>query len=249
MVRSMREMIGYRLDLTDGEMGAVEDFFFDDNQWTVRYLVAKTGPWLFGRKVLIVPDALGTADWVRHTLKVLHTKEEVKSSPEIDADRPVSRQHEVDLHQHYQWMPYWSAHGLAASPITTEELKQDQAKELGAVDTGDPHLRSAREVLKYNVHDSAGEKCGHVFDFIVSQDGWSITHVVVDLGAALHSQTVLIKARDVQAIEWENRRIRVPFTRDQLTRQPAYDPADPVNAELYVEQSDYKGRPRSKAKV
>jgi hypothetical protein len=49
MRRSLKEIIGYSMGATDGEIGHVSDFLFDDHEWTVRYLVASTGTWLPGR--------------------------------------------------------------------------------------------------------------------------------------------------------------------------------------------------------
>ena len=37
---------GYQLESLDGEIGKVEEFYFDDHHWTIRYLVADTGNWL-----------------------------------------------------------------------------------------------------------------------------------------------------------------------------------------------------------
>ena len=49
------KLVGYNLEATDGEIGKVESFYFDDDTWTIRYMVVKTGGWLSGRKVLISP--------------------------------------------------------------------------------------------------------------------------------------------------------------------------------------------------
>lgn len=58
MLNKARTLKGYKLDSHDGEIGGVREFYFDDNHWTIRYLVADTGTWLTGRQVLISPHAL-----------------------------------------------------------------------------------------------------------------------------------------------------------------------------------------------
>jgi uncharacterized protein YrrD len=59
-------LIGYKLEATDGEIGKVETFYFDDDTWTIRYMVVKTGGWLSGRKVLISPEAVLKDSWQKN---------------------------------------------------------------------------------------------------------------------------------------------------------------------------------------
>ena len=51
MLRKAKDLDGYKLDARDGEIGKVKEFYFDDQSWTVRYLIADTGGWLSGRTV------------------------------------------------------------------------------------------------------------------------------------------------------------------------------------------------------
>jgi len=53
MLRGVKEMLGYAIRATEGEIGQVHDLYFDDQAWTVRYVVADTGNWLSGRRVLL----------------------------------------------------------------------------------------------------------------------------------------------------------------------------------------------------
>ena len=59
---SVKNLKGYAIGARDGDIGKVDDFYFDDGFWTIRYLVAETGNWLLNRKVLISPFALGEVD-------------------------------------------------------------------------------------------------------------------------------------------------------------------------------------------
>jgi hypothetical protein len=52
---SVKDLAGFHLAATDGSIGEVQDCYFDDVHWTVRYLVVDMGGWLSGRKVLISP--------------------------------------------------------------------------------------------------------------------------------------------------------------------------------------------------
>ena len=81
MKRSINSLIGYAIGATDGEIGKVKEFYFDDLTWTVRYLVVETGNWLNGRKVLLSPQALLTPDWKNEVFPINLTKEKIKNSP------------------------------------------------------------------------------------------------------------------------------------------------------------------------
>ncbi|MDX1523809.1 MAG: PRC-barrel domain-containing protein, partial [Anaerolineae bacterium] len=105
MLRSAKDLYEYTLQATDGDIGQVSDFYFDDQQWGLRYIVVKTGNWLFGRKVLISPVALGQPDGESPKLPVTLTKEQVQSSPDIKLEESISRQQTAQLHTHYDWPP------------------------------------------------------------------------------------------------------------------------------------------------
>src|ERR1700722_16007893 len=100
---------GYAIAASDGPIGTVSDFLFDDASWRVRWLVVDTGNWLSGRKVLLPPSALGRLDAKEQEFLVTLTKQQVKDSPQIDTDRPVSRQLETSVYDFYGWSPYWGA--------------------------------------------------------------------------------------------------------------------------------------------
>jgi hypothetical protein len=59
MLHNTQSLYGRTLSATDGEIGHVQDFYFDDQTWAARYLVVDTGTWLTGRKVLLPSDAFG----------------------------------------------------------------------------------------------------------------------------------------------------------------------------------------------
>ena len=114
MVRNINSLIGYSVKATDGTIGIVDDFYFDDETWTIRYLIVESGDWLSGRKVLISPQALLPTNWENETFPINLTKKQIKKSPNIDTDMPVSRQQEIQLNEYYPWTNYWvSGMGIA----------------------------------------------------------------------------------------------------------------------------------------
>ncbi len=187
MLRSIKELLGYAIRARDGNIGKVHDFFFDDQFWTVRYLVINTGKWLPGRRVLVSPIAFGEPDWATQVLHVKLTKEMVEKTPDVDTDKPVSRQKEIDLHEHFGWPYYWSGDVYWGGGVSTMAGRDDIAREplteskavLTEKSVGDPNLRSIREVRDYHIQASDGE-IGHVDDFIVDDKMWIIRYTVVD---------------------------------------------------------------------
>ena len=88
MLRTMKSMENYTIGATDGVIGHVKDFYFDDDAWVVRYLVVQTGDWLSNRKVLISPMAIAEPNWIDKTFPVSLTQAQVKNSPDIDTAAP-----------------------------------------------------------------------------------------------------------------------------------------------------------------
>jgi hypothetical protein len=52
MLRNTKDLLGYALHATDGIIGGLKDFHFDDQSWVIRYLIVDTRTWLSSRKVL-----------------------------------------------------------------------------------------------------------------------------------------------------------------------------------------------------
>ena len=75
MLLSTEILRDLELAATDGNVGTVEDVYFDDHRWVVRYLVVETGGWLSGRKVLISPHAVHDIDPARSVVRTELTRE------------------------------------------------------------------------------------------------------------------------------------------------------------------------------
>ena len=96
MLHRLKKLHGMSLAATDGEIGKVTDVYFDDVSWGIRYLIVETG-WLSGRKVLISPRSVRSIDWNDEKIHVVLSQQQVKDSPDIDTDQPVSRQEETEF--------------------------------------------------------------------------------------------------------------------------------------------------------
>ena len=101
MLRSVNELNGFKIAAIDGEIGEVEEFYFDDERWALRYMVVNTGNWLASRQVLVSPFSVMQVDLENRQLQVALTKSQVEKSPDIDTRKPVSRQLEAHYADYY----------------------------------------------------------------------------------------------------------------------------------------------------
>ena len=230
MLRSVSGMRGFTIHATDGDMGSVDDFLFDDQQWTIRYLVANTGSWLSSRLVLVSPIAFRSADVARETFDVALTRQQVENSPSIATDQPVSRQLEGEYSRYYGYPCYWAGQGLwgagmyprmedmAAVSSTYQEM------ETGRQPEGDPYLRSAREVTGYAIQARDGD-LGHVEDFIVDDESWGLRYLVVDTRNWWPGKHVLVSPRWIDSVSWTESSVMVDLLRETIKEGPEYDPS------------------------
>ena len=107
-LRSTSEVAGYEIEASDGGIGQVKDFVFDDETWAIRYLVVDTSNWWpLGRRVLIGAHWADRIDWATRRLHVRLTRAQVKASPVFEDVGSIHREYELRLHQNYQRPGYW----------------------------------------------------------------------------------------------------------------------------------------------
>lgn len=231
MLQSVNNLHGFVIHALDGELGRIEDLYFDDRHWTVRYLVVDTGKWLAGRRVLISPACVTGIDWPSRRISVTLTSDQVKNSPDVSTERTVSRQHEEELSAYYGWPSYWAtgAFGFEPAPLSppVAMIEPPAVK-------GDPHLRSAREVKGYHIGARNGS-IGHVSDFVFDDATWEIAFMIVDAGSWLHERLVLLRPDWVAGIAWGERTVDVKLLRETVETSPPFTPEFPIPAE-YAER-------------
>jgi hypothetical protein len=245
MLRSSKDLEHYAIHATDGLIGHVRDFYFDDKNWVVRYLVVQTGSWLLDREVLISPISIGHSDYAKKLLSVSLTKAQVKGSPDIDIHQPISRQHEMGYLGYYGYPYYWGGFGLwGAGPLPSlilktvddpevqkKSLHASREQEGGSATDDDPNLRSIKAMHGYRIDATDGE-IGHVTGFLIEEGTWAIRYLVVETGHWWSGHQVLIVPEWIRDVSWLDQTVDVVVTRQQIRTAPAY------NAALLVERMD-----------
>jgi uncharacterized protein YrrD len=234
MLRNLRALQDYAIRATDGDIGHVKDFYFDDQAWVIRYLVVETGRWLSSRKVLISPIALGHSDLQEKILPVSITREQVKNSPDIDMDKPVSRQYENQYHGYYAYSPYWGETGLwgpnflmpefVATPSDAQPQPDSVSVDVSAAQhrSEDSHLRSCKVVMGYHIQASDGE-IGRVHGMLVDERTWAIRFLIVNTSNWWIGHQVLISPEWIDDISWVDGTVSLNVTRHEFRDVPPYD--------------------------
>ncbi|MFN2371610.1 MAG: PRC-barrel domain-containing protein [Candidatus Krumholzibacteriia bacterium] len=241
MLHALGPITGNELQAQDGVIGRCRDFLFDDTRWRIRYMVAATGRWLAGRKMLVSPVALGRPDWEHRRLPVRLTRTQLEAAPALDEGAPVSRRWERAWFRHFGFPNYWD--GLGSWGLGAPSGPQgDEARSQDAQAEGDPHLRSTGEVTGYQV-EAADGAIGHVAEFIVDDEDWTIRYLVVDTRDPLPGRKVLIAPEWVDRVDWSRMVIAVELTRQAVRESPPWDPDAPVNREYEERLYGFYGRP------
>jgi uncharacterized protein YrrD len=230
-MHTIKELNGAEIVARDGAIGSVDDVYFDDERWAVRYLVVDTGNWLPGRKVLISPASVPAQESSADEIRVALTREEVRSAPDTSEDPPISRLLEAAHARHYRYPYYWGGPylwGAAAVPLarlTPEEAQRARPSEYGEMEqmmeqrARESHVRSGAQVLGYSIRAADGE-LGHVEDFLIDDENWAIAGMVVDTRNWLPGKKVLVPPEAISSIDWSSREVRVRLKRAELERAP-----------------------------
>jgi hypothetical protein len=203
-------LFGYSLAARDGEIGSVHDVLFDDSTWTVRYFTVDTGPWKFGRRVLIPPQRVESPRSTERKLPVHLMRSEVESSLDETMDEPVGLQHRAACHLYYGWSVWLDGLGHFD--------RRQPAPHIGW------NLRSARQMRGYSLAARDGT-IGYVDDFLLLEESWELKYFVIATKRGWAPKRVLIPPEWIDAVSWTGREVRAAMSRSAVDESPVYDPA------------------------
>jgi hypothetical protein len=226
-------MNGYTLRCEDGEIGRAVDFYLEEREWFIRFVVCDARE-SFGRYVLIPPQALESpADTCGRTLRLCTTRSTIKNSPPVRTDRPVTRAQQHILDRYYTWH-------LQTPGDLIESLFSDPAAE--------PVMHSARELLSYHLHNDEGELAG-VEDFIIDDDKWDIDYLVLQAGLWLPGKRFLLDPRWIEEVGVRDKRLYTELPSEKVRRSPDYDPSEVITPALERAVQENSGPPRYSSKT
>ncbi len=255
MLRSINELKGYEIVAVDGEIGNVEQFYFDDERWALRYIVVNTGNWLSGRQVLVSPYSVTEVDRDDRKLYITLTKNQVENSPNIDTHQPVSRQMEAAYSDFYGYPYYWGSPFLwgaderpilslqrSATAMSASVQPVGTVTEAGRLVTEDIHLRSSEEVSSYNIAAIDGD-IGHVEDFIVDEENWRIRYLAIDTRNWWPGKKVIVSPQWISSIDWASNKVNVNLSCDGIKQSPPYDISKVLSRDYERELHRHYGQP------
>ena len=228
MLRSVKRLYGEKLGTSEGDIGHVKDFYFDDQKWAVRYVVVDTGSWLSARPVLLAPHAFPSLHQDGKVLLVNLTRQQIENSPSIDLHKPVSRQYEEEYYRYYGWPSYWLGDlmwGISDFPAVPPPPGPFPSVKTNASGDHqrrvDPHLRSTQALSGYHIQTGEGT-IGHVTDFMMDDNSWAIRHVVVETGHWFSGKEILISTNHIDWISYEESKVFVNVTKEAILQAPEY---------------------------
>jgi stress response protein YsnF len=242
MLTKAKNLFGFHLLATDGEIGGVHDFYFDDQTWTIRYLVAETGRWLAERQVLISPFSIRRVDYEEKRVQVGLTKKQIEDSPPIETHLPVSRHYELQYAKYYGWPLYWTGPALWGTnpyPVYTGSFDYNTTRT--EEPSPEPHLRNVRSVIGNYIH-ARDKDLGHVHDFLVDDESWAIRYLEVDTRNWWPGKKVLVAPQWIQRVSWHEARVWVDLESDAIKNAPEYDEKRAVEREYEQRLYQYYDR-------
>ncbi len=243
MLYNANDLRGFKLEALDGDIGQCEDFLFDDEHWTIRYMDARAGNWFTGTRVLISPVALREPDWEGQRFPVNLSREQIKDSPAITEDQPISRRYEASYYQYYGYGYYWLGNdvwGAGASPYLLQDDVLAQQIEPPQPE-GDKHLRSLKEVTDYSVTID-DERIGKVDGFLVEDSTWALRYLIADTGKWLSHHRVVLPPSLIKEISWADHAVALNVSKEALEQAPAYDDNGPLTREYEQQYYQHFGK-------
>jgi hypothetical protein len=234
MLYKAKTLEGFILKSLDGEIGAVEEFYFDDKHWAIRYLVANTGNWLTGREILISPHAVHAVQKEKQQILIDLTKKQIEDSPLLDHTKPLSREFEETYYSYYGWPVYWGGPYIWGLYPYIERNKEKGETEIHRLKNDNPNLRRMHDVDGSDLQATDGA-IGRIVDFIIDDEIWVIRYLIVNTSNWCFGKKVLISPKWIERISWVESKVFLNLTREDIRQSPEYAGKDMLTREYEVE--------------
>lgn len=241
MYVSFNDIQGFTLFSGEEPLGSLADVYFDDRCFTVSYLVIETGGWFSSNQVLLHADQI---DKFEPSMRAMHCslkREDFEKAPPFGSRKPVCDQ------QQRQWLVaagqgalLAGASGVTLPPMITE-MEKDHTPEDEPTEE-ERHLRSAREVVGYNVQ-ATDTDIGSISDLIIARGSRKIAYLSVDTGNWLPGKLVVVAPIWAKCISWEERRFKLNLSSEKIRNSPPLESLENLEQSYGNALSSYYGYP------
>lgn len=237
MIRSLKKLLSYTVEETNGNKGKVKDFLFDEEDKRVRYLEIDMGNIFSGEKVLVSESLLKSPNWESKHFPIELTMEQLEKCPKLDEHLPVSREYEKILNDYYGTPGYWD---YAYIPPKAQHFWDDKAVIEKKIHT---HLRSFEEVMNYRIHAENGI-IGHCRDLLVEDVNWNIKYLIASIqkNSLTENYKVMLSLDWIDKIDYAEKEIHMNVTEESIKNSPEFNPSELVNEVYEKKLYDYYGR-------
>jgi hypothetical protein len=232
------DLYGTKVIASDGDIGFIEDFYFDDSIWAIRYAAVDTGTWLPGRQVLLSPYAFAELDEDKATLSIHLSKAKIQGSPPIESGRTVSRQSEIGYFHYFDWPPYWVGDGMWGKggypTLVPSSMTEIEGSRL-YYHRDDLRLRGTKEVLSYPIQTTDGI-IGNISGYLVDKRSWAIRKLIVETGRWNAGTKILVATNKINWISYIELKVYASQTKSEILS--SFDP-DELNPGKKWERSGH----------
>ena len=246
MIYSLKELQNWAVQAIDGTVGRVEDFYFDDEDWIVRYLSVDSQDWLDRRRLLFSTRALSELYARGRAILVQADRETIRNSQRFEQKQPLGREQEIELHEYYRWPFYWTPGdsgglgpgSIAAYPLV--ELAEEMMEKGGEPPLEHHTLHSFRQFSGFAIQARDGS-IGKIDDLLVEDEDWNIYYLIVDTGSWLPGRKVLVSPSWIQKVNWAASQVDIDLNQETIRNSPEYDPSVPLDEDYDARLKSYYG--------
>lgn len=215
MLHRIKFLEGYTLWTNEGRYGKVHEFYFDKNNWSIRYLVADLGSWLQNKFVLIDSAYFGIPEKALKLFAVKLTKEQIDHSPDVHILGPALRA-DYDLTSYFTWPNYFDYPQQVLYTSSTEQETRQKERPKNPVED----LISSKETETFRIHASDGF-IGHIDDLLAEEGTWEVKELIVNTrNLFVGGKKVIVQVKDVEHVDMEERCLYVNMNMDSLKHCP-----------------------------
>ncbi len=207
MLWNASSLMDYAIKAKDGEVGSISNLLYQDSDWAIRWVVADTGDWLSGKRVLLPVSALGPLDRDSQQLSVNLTMAQIEGAPDIDGSDPLSQEIDLLTCKHYDL--------LSARDDALRREDGTQVCSLSAI-TG-------------NAIEATDGEIGHAEDFLIDPVHWHMRYLVVHTSSWWQGEKRLISPQSIDWIDGARSIIHLDVTRQKVRDSPPYSAAAAVD--------------------